>query len=45
MYHGNVDILNRLSLPETPRDVPVSGETILVVDMLLSLSVIVVHIR
>ena len=38
-------MLSRLPLPETPTDIPMPGETILVIDMLLSLPVIVEHIR
>ena len=43
--HGNADMLSRLPLPESPTDVPVPGETILVLDMLLSLPVTVEQIR
>ena len=43
--HGNADVLSRLPLYEAPTDVPVLSETILVVDMLLSLPVKVENIR
>ena len=38
-------MLSRLPLPETPTDIPMPGETILVIDMLLSLPVTVEQIR
>ena len=31
--HGNADMLSRLLLPESPSEVPIPGETILVLDM------------
>ena len=34
--HANADVLSRLPLPESPREVPVPGETILSMEMLLS---------
>ena len=43
--HGNADMLSRLTLPETPTDVLVPSETILVVDMLLSIPVTVENVR
>ena len=43
--HENADMLSRLPLLEAPTDVPVPSETILVVDMLLSLPVTVENIR
>ena len=44
-HNGNADMLSRLPLPETPTDIPMPGETILVIDMLLSLPVTVEQIR
>ena len=43
--HGNADMLSRLPLLQTPAKVPVSGETILLLDMLNSLPVTSEHIR
>ena len=37
--HGNTDMLSRLPLPVSPTEVPVPGETIMLVDMLNSLPV------
>ena len=37
--HGNADMLSRLPLPEAPTQIPVPGETILLLDMLHSLPV------
>jgi transposase InsO family protein len=34
--HGNADMLSRLPLPESPTEVPVPGETIMLMDMLNS---------
>ena len=44
-HNGNADMLSRLPLPETPTDIPIPGETILVIDMLLSLPVTVEQIK
>ena len=44
-HNGNADMFSRLPLPETPTDVPIPGETVLVLDMLLSLPVTVEQIR
>ena len=44
-HNGNADMLSRLPLPETPTDIPIPGEMILVIDMLLSLPVTVEQIR
>jgi len=43
--YGNGDMLSRLPLPESPTNIPVPGETILVLNMLLSLPVTVEQIR
>ena len=37
--HNNADMLSRLPLSETPEDVPLPGETVLLLDMLNSLPV------
>ena len=37
--HGNADMLSRLPLPVSPTEVPVPGETIMLMDMLNSLPV------
>ena len=37
--HANADMLSRLPLPDSPAEVPVPGETILLMDMLHSLPV------
>ena len=44
-HNGNADMLSRLPLSETPTDIPMPGETILVIDTLLSLPVTVEQIR
>ena len=43
--HGITDILTRLSVPKLPSEVPVLGETILVLDMLFSFPVTLKHTR
>ena len=43
--HSNADGLSRLPLPDTPTEVPVPTETILVMDMLNSLPVTAQHIK
>ena len=43
--HGNADMLSRLPLPVSPTDVPVPGETIMLIDMLNSLPVTLYQIK
>ena len=43
--HSNADMLSRLPLPDKPAEVPIPGETILVLDMLNSLPVTAEHIK
>ena len=43
--HSNADTLSRLPLPEIPTDVPLPGETIVLLDMLNSLPVTAEQIR
>ena len=43
--HSNADMLSQLPLPDKPAEVPIPGETILVLDMLNSLPVIAEHIK
>ena len=43
--HNNADMLSRLPLPETPKDIPLPGETVLVLNMLNSLPVTAEQIR
>ncbi len=37
--HANADMLSRLPLPQTPSEIPIPGETLLVIDMLQSVPV------
>ena len=43
--YSNADMLSRLPLPDKPAEVPIPGETILVLDMLNSLPVTAEHIK
>ena len=43
--HNNADMLSRLPLPETPKDIPLPGETVLVLNMLNWLPVTAEQIR
>ena len=43
--HSNTDMLSRLPLPDKPAEVPIPGETILVLDMLNSLPVTTEHVK
>ena len=43
--HANADMLSRLPLPQTPSEIPIPGETLLVIDMLQSVPVSAQQIR